>query len=170
MEENPFCAVASTDTVAAVPFAVSVTEAGITLREKSAGATAVTESEACVVAVWLLTVVENVKVAVVVGVDEAAVIVSGKATPGVADNVAGETVTPLGNPDTETVAALPPTAGPSRRETCSPAAPAVNWMLEGESVSVGCEAPSPLLVLLPPLQEPRPTMMTALATSEPATL
>jgi hypothetical protein len=94
-----------------------VTEAGITLSEKSAGATPVTESEACVLAVWLLTLVVNVKVAVVVGVDEDAVIVSGKATPGVTDNIAGETVTPLGNPDTETVTALPPPDTPSSRET-----------------------------------------------------
>lgn len=118
LEENPFCAVASIDTVAAVPFAVNVTDAGVTLSEKSAGATPVTESEACVLAVWLLTVVVNVRVAVLVGVDEDAVIVSGNATPGVTDNVAGETVTPLGNPETETVAALPPPGAPSRREAC----------------------------------------------------
>jgi hypothetical protein len=119
LEENPFCAVASTDTIAAVPFAANATEVGIALSEKSvAGATPVTESEACVLAVWLLTEVVNVNVAVVVGVDEDAVIVSGKATPGVTDNVAGETVTPLGNPDTETVTALPPPCAPSRRETC----------------------------------------------------
>lgn len=118
MEENPFCAVARTETVAAVPFAVKLTEAGITLSVKSAGATPVTESKACVLTVWLLTVVVNVNVAVVVGVDDVAVIVSGKATPGVTDNVAGETVTPLGNPDTDTVTALPPLGAPSRRETC----------------------------------------------------
>jgi hypothetical protein len=104
--------------VAAVPFAVKLTEAGITLSVKSAGATPVTESEACVLAVWLLTVVVNVNVAMLVGVDEDAVIVSGKATPGVTDNVAGDTVTPLGNPDKETVTALPPPDTPSSRETC----------------------------------------------------
>jgi hypothetical protein len=118
LEENPFCAVASTDTVVAVPFAVKLTEAGITLSEKSAGATPVTDSEACVLAVWLLTVVVNINVAVVVGVDEDAVSVSGKATPGVADNVAGETVTPLGNPDTEIVTGFPPPGTPRRREAC----------------------------------------------------
>ena len=117
MEENPFCAVASIDTIAAVPFAVNVTEVGIMLSEKSAGATPVTESEAWVLAVWLLMVVVNVNVAVVVGVDDEAVIVTGKATPGVTDKFAGETVTPLGNPDNETVAALPPPGAPSRRET-----------------------------------------------------
>ena len=101
-----------------VPFAVTLTEAGITLSVKSAATIPVTESEACVLAVWLLTVVANVNVAVVVGVDEDAVIVSGKATPGVADNVAGETVTPLGNPDTETVTAVPPLGAPSSREAC----------------------------------------------------
>jgi hypothetical protein len=170
LEENPFCAVASTDTMAAVPFAVKVTEAGITLSEKSAGAAPVTESEACVLAVFPPTLAVNVMVAVVVGVDEEAVIVSGKATPGVTDNVAGEMVTPLGNPDTETVAALPPPAPPSRREACWPAAPAVTWMLDGERVSVGCDPLSLLLELLPPLQEARPLMMRALAASERTTL
>ncbi len=122
-----------------------MTEEGITLSEKSAGATPVTASEACVLAVWLFTVVVNVRVVVVVGADEDAVIVNGNATPGVTDSVAGETVTPLGNPEIETVAALPPPGAPNRREACSPAAPAVNWMLEGERVSVGCE---PLSLLL----------------------
>ena len=101
-----------------MPFAVNVTEAGITLSAKSAGATPVTEREACVLAVWLLTVVENANVAVVVGTDEDAVIVSGRAIPGVTDNAAGETVTPLGNPATETVTALPPPGALSRRDAC----------------------------------------------------
>jgi hypothetical protein len=65
-----------------------------------------------------LTLVVNVTVAVVVGVDEAAVIVNGKETPGVTDRVAGETVTPFGNPDVETVVALPPPGTPSSREAC----------------------------------------------------
>jgi hypothetical protein len=98
--------------------AVKLTDAGITLTEKSAGAAAVTESEACVLAVCPLTVVVNATVAVVAGVEEAAVIVSGKATPGVTESVAGETVTPLGNPDTETVATLPPDGAPSSSEAC----------------------------------------------------
>jgi hypothetical protein len=98
--------------------AVKLIEAGITLSEKSAGVAAVTESEACVLAVWPLTVVVNVTVAVVAGVEEAAVIVSGKATSGVTDSSIGETVTPPGNPDIETVVALPPPGAPSSREAC----------------------------------------------------
>src|SRR5205814_4764150 len=118
---------ASTVTIAAVPFAVNVTAVGTMLSEKSAGAVPVTESEAWVLAVFPPTVVVNVNVAVLVGVDEDAVIVRGNATPGVTSNVAGEMVTPLGNPDTETGTALPPFGAPSRRETCGPAAPAVKW-------------------------------------------
>ena len=90
----------------------------MTLREKSGGGAPVTESDACVLAVFPPMLVVNVMVAVVVGVDEEAVIVSGKATPGVTDNAAGEMVTPLGNPDTETVTALPPPGTPRRREAC----------------------------------------------------
>jgi hypothetical protein len=97
---------------------VKLIDAGITLSEKSAGVAAVTESEACVLAVWPLTVVVNVTVAVVAGVEEAAVIVSGKATPGVTDSSIGETETPTGNPDIETVTALPPPGAPNSREAC----------------------------------------------------
>jgi hypothetical protein len=118
LEENPFCAVASTDTIAPVPFAVNVTDVGVTLSEKSAGVAAVTDSEACVLTVWPFTVVVNVSVAVVAGAEVAAVIVSGKATPAVKDSSIGETVTPLGNPETVTVTALPPPGAPSSRETC----------------------------------------------------
>jgi hypothetical protein len=39
-------------------------------------------------------------------------------------------------------------------------------MLEGESVSVGCDTLLLLLLLLPPLQEARPLMIKALTTSE----
>lgn len=98
--------------------AVKLTDAGMTLSEKSAAVAAVTESEACVLALWPLTVVVNITVAVVAGAEEAAVIVSGKATPGVTDSVVGETVTPLGNPDIETVVAPPPAGAPSNREAC----------------------------------------------------
>jgi hypothetical protein len=98
--------------------AVKLIDAGVTLSEKSAGVAAVTESEACVLAVWPLTVVVNVTVPVVAGVEDAAVIIIGKATPGVTDSVAGETVTPLGNPDIETIVALPPPGAPSSREAC----------------------------------------------------
>jgi hypothetical protein len=98
--------------------AVKLIDAGMTLSEKSASVSAVTESEACVLTLWPLTVVVNVTVPVVVGVEEAAVIVSGKATPGVTDSSIGETVTPLGNPDIETVVAAPPAGAPSSREAC----------------------------------------------------
>jgi hypothetical protein len=98
--------------------AVKPIEAGITLSEKSAGVAAVTESEACALAVWPVTVVVNVTVVVLVGAEEAAVIVTGKATPGVTDSVVGETVTPLGNADIETVVALPPAGAPSSNEAC----------------------------------------------------
>jgi hypothetical protein len=166
LEENPFSAVASTEMAVVVPLAVKLRDAGVTLREKSAGVAAVTESEACVLAVWPLTVVANVTVAVIAGVEEAAVIVSGKATPGVTNSSIGETATPLGNPDIETVAAPPPVAAPSNREACWPAAPAIRWMLEGESVSVAGDMMPPVMVLLPPLQEARPPMINALATTE----
>ena len=105
--------------------AVKLIDVGITLSEKSAVAAAVTESEACVLASWPLTVVVNVTVAVVAGVEDAAVIVSGKGTPGVTDSSVGETVTPLGNPDIETAVALAAPGPPNSRETCWPAAPAV---------------------------------------------
>ena len=48
LDENPFCAVASTETVAAVPLAVKVRVAGVTPSEKSTGgAAACMETEAC---------------------------------------------------------------------------------------------------------------------------
>jgi hypothetical protein len=104
--------------VVVVPFAVKLIDAGITLSEKSAGVAAVTESEAWVLAVWPLTVVANVTVAVVASVEEAAVIVSGEATPGVTDSSIGETLTPPGNPEIETIAALAPPAALNVREAC----------------------------------------------------
>ena len=39
-------------------------------------------------------------------------------------------------------------------------------MLEGERVSVGCDMLLPVLLLLPPLQETRPPIISALAKSE----
>jgi hypothetical protein len=49
VDENPFWAAASTETVPAVPSAVKDNVPGVTLSEKSAGAGAAwTESEACV--------------------------------------------------------------------------------------------------------------------------
>lgn len=98
--------------------AVKLTDAGITLSEKSAAVAAITEREACVLALWPLTVALNVTVAVVAGVDAAAVIVSGKATPGVTDSCIGETVTPLGKPDIETVVAPAPAGALISREAC----------------------------------------------------
>jgi hypothetical protein len=115
-EENPFCAVASTETVVVVPLAVRLIDAGITLSEKSGGAAAVTDSDACVLTLWPLTVVVNMTVAMAAGAEEAAVIVSGRATPEVTDSADGETVTPLGNPDTDTVIAPPPAGAPRSRE------------------------------------------------------
>ena len=46
----------------------------------------------------------------------------------------GRCVTPVGSPDTATVAAPVPAGAVSSREACCPAAPAVKWMLEGERV------------------------------------
>jgi hypothetical protein len=87
-------------------------------------------------------------IAVVVAAEDAAVSVSGKAVPGVSESVAGEIETPVGNPDTVTVAAPVPAGAVSSREACCPPLPAVSLMLEGESVSVGA---LPLLPLLSPL-------------------
>jgi hypothetical protein len=115
LEENPFCAVARTETVAAVPLAVRLIDAGVTLSEKSAGA-AVTESEACALALWPLAVAVNTTVAVVAGVEEAAVIVIGNATPGVTDSGKGATATPVGNPVMEIVVAPTPAGAPNNRE------------------------------------------------------
>ena len=106
------------------------------LSEKSGGGVeaACTESEPCALAVWPLTVVVKVIVAVVVAAEEAAVTITVRATPGVSDSVAGEIVTPVGSPDTATVAAPVPAGAASSREACCAAAPAVKWMLEGEKV------------------------------------
>ena len=89
-------------------------------------------------------------------------IVSGSATPGVADRVDGEIVTPAGSPLTATVAAPLPAGAVSIRETCSPAAPAVKLMLEGVRVRVGWLA----LLLLLLLHEARPAISRLLAATE----
>jgi hypothetical protein len=162
-EENPLTAVANTETVEAVPFAVRLKLAGFTLSEKSAagGGAAWTISDPFVLAVTPFTLVLKPIVAVLAAAEAAAVSVTGSATPGVSNNVVGEVVTPAGNPDTVAVAAPLPEAAVSRREACIPVAPAVIVMLEGESVSVGA-VPLPGL-LLPPLELPphdaRPTDM-----------
>jgi hypothetical protein len=79
----------------------------------------------------------NVTIAVAAAAEEAAVNISGKATPGVTDSVAGESVTPLGRPDTATVVAPVTVGAVNSREAVRPAAPAVRSMVEGERVSVG---------------------------------
>jgi hypothetical protein len=83
-----------------------------------------------------LTVAVNVTIAVVMGAEEAAENVSGSAAPGVADNVDGETVTPVGRPATEMVAAPAPAGAANSREAGCPDVPAVRVMAEGVSVSV----------------------------------
>jgi hypothetical protein len=139
LPENPFCAVASRDTVAGVPSAVKVTVAGVALSEKSGagGVAALTVTEAWVLATCPFTVVVNVTIAVVAVADEAAVNVSGSAVPGVADKVEGEIATPVGSPDTVIVAAPAPAGAASSREAGCPVAPAVRLTVEGVSVSVG---------------------------------
>jgi hypothetical protein len=136
LEENPLVGVAVTETVEARPFAIRANDAGLMLSEKSGGGAeaACTESEPCALAVWPLTVVVKVTVAVVVAAEEAAVSITVRATPGVSDSVAGEIVTPVGSPDTATVAAPVPAGAASSREACCSPAPAVKWMLEGEKV------------------------------------
>ena len=115
LDENPFWAAASTETVPAVPSFVNVNVPGVTLSEKSAGA-AWMESEAWVLTVWPLEVAVNVTIAVAAAAEDAAVNISGKATPGVPDSVAGESVTPLGRPDTATVATPVPAGAVNNRE------------------------------------------------------
>jgi hypothetical protein len=115
LDENPLWAAASTETVPAVPSAVKVNVPGVTLSEKSAGA-AWTESEAWVLTLWPLELAVNVTIAVAAAAEDAAVNISGEATPGVTGSVAGESVTPLGRPDTATVAAPVPAGAANSRE------------------------------------------------------
>jgi hypothetical protein len=119
-DENPFCAVASKETAAGVPFAVRVTAVGVVLSEKSAvGAVAAcTESEAWVLAVWPFTVVVKVTLALAAGAEEAAVISRDTAEPGVSDSVDGAMVTPLGSVETVTVAAPAPAGAANSSEAC----------------------------------------------------
>lgn len=159
LEENPLIGVAVTETVDATPFATRAKDAGLMLSEKSGGGAeaAWTESEPCALAVWPLTVVVKLIVAAVVAAEEAAVSVTVNATPGVSDSVAGEIVTPVGSPETATVAAPVPAGAVSSREACCAVAPAVKWTLDGEKVRASCGAISPVMVLLPlPPQEERP--------------
>jgi hypothetical protein len=82
-----------------------------------------------------LTAVVKVTVDVVTGAEDAAVNISGSAAPGVADNVDGETVTPVGRPEIEIVAAPAPDGAANSREAGCPDVPAVKAIAEGVSVS-----------------------------------
>jgi len=88
-----------------------------------------------VVADCPFTVAVKVTVVVVTGAEEVAVNVNGSAAPGEADNVDGETVTPVGRPVTEIVAAPAPAGAANSREAGCPAMPAVRLMVDGVSVS-----------------------------------
>ncbi len=88
--------------------------------------------------------------------------VNGSATPGVADRVVGAIVTPAGSPETA-IAVEPLPDAVSIREACCPAAPAVNFMLDGVTVRVGWLALLPPLLLL---QEARPATSRLLAAIE----
>ena len=166
LPENPLIAVANTETVDGVPFDGKLTEAGITLSEKSATSPCTMREP------WVLTACPPMVplkeiVAVDVAADAAAVSVTVKAVPGVSESVAGEIETPAGNPDTVTVAALLLPGAVSSREACCPLPPAVSLMVEGERVRVDV-LPVPLLFPLLPLppQDPRPTTSKPVATNE----
>jgi hypothetical protein len=169
LPENPLTAVANTETVDAVPFDGKLTEAGLTLSEKSAAA-ACTEREPWVLTAWPPMVVLKESIAVDVAADAAAVSVTCKAVPGVSESVAGEIETPVGNPVTVTVAAPVPAGAVSSREAGCPLPPAVSLMLEGESVSVGVLPLLPLLFPLLPLppQDARPPASKPVARIENA--
>ena len=162
LAEKPLTAVANTETVDAVPFDGKLTEAGLTLSEKSAAA-ACTEREPWVLAAWPPMVVLKESAAVDVAAEAPAVSVTGKAVPGVSESVAGEIETPVGNPDTVAVAAPVLPGAVSSREACCPLPPAVSLMLEGERVKVA----APPLLPLPP-QDARPTASKPVARIETA--
>jgi hypothetical protein len=170
LPENPLTAVANTETVDAVPFDARLTEAGLTLSEKSAGAAACTEREPWVLTAWPAMVVVKETIAVVVAAEAAAVSVKGKAVPGVSESVAGEIETPVGNPETVTTAAPVPAGAVRSREAGCPVAPAVSLMLEGESVRIGAlglpPLPFPLLVFPP--QDATPMLSKPVARTEAA--
>jgi hypothetical protein len=84
-----------------------------------------------------LALAVKVTMAVVAAAEDPAVNINDNATPGVSVKVDGETVTPVGRPDTATVAAPAPAGAVNSSEAGCPAAPAVSWMVEGERVSVG---------------------------------
>jgi hypothetical protein len=165
LPENPLTAVANTETVDAVPFDGKLTEAGVTLSEKSAAA-ACTEREPWVLTAWPPTVVLKESVAVEVAAEAAAVSVTGNAVPGVSESVEGEIETPVGNPDTVTVAALVLPAAVSSRDICCPPPPAVSLMLEGDRVKAGAVPLLPLPLLPLPPQDARPTASRPVARLE----
>ncbi len=107
--EKPFCGDASRDTDAGDPPALRLTEEGVALNEKSAGAAAATVRlrDACVLTVCPAGVTENDTVAGPAAADAAAVTVTDTGVPEVAEMVAGLIVTPVGSPVTVTVAAEP---------------------------------------------------------------
>ena len=115
LDENPFWAAATTETIPAVPSFVKVKVPGVALSEKSAGA-AWMESEACVLTLWPMELAVNVTIAVAAAAEDAAANINGKATPGVSESEAGESVTPPGNPDTATVTAPVPVGAFNSRE------------------------------------------------------
>lgn len=166
LAEKPLTAVANTETVDAVPFDGKLTEAGLTLSEKSAAA-ACTEREPWVLAAWPPMVVLKESAAVDVAAEAPAVSVTGKAVPGVSESVAGEIETPVGNPDTVAVTAPVLPGAVSSREACCPLPPAVSLMLEGERVKVAAP-PLPLPLLPLPPQDARPTASKPVARIETA--
>jgi hypothetical protein len=95
------------------------------------------DSEAWVLKLWPFELAVNVAIAVAAAAEDAAVNISDEAAPGVTESVAGESVTPLGRPDTETVVAPVPVGAVNSREAGLPVPPAVRLMMEGERVSVG---------------------------------
>jgi hypothetical protein len=132
--------VANTDTVAGVTLSAGkITVVGLILREKSAGGLPpCTLSEACVLTARPFTVAAKATATAVAGIaDTSAVNVTGNAVPGVRESVAGEIVTPDGNPDTVMVTMPPAVAPASSSEACCPFAPAVKVMLDGVSANVG---------------------------------
>jgi hypothetical protein len=79
----------------------------------------------------------NVAIAVAATAEDAAVNISGEETPGVTESVAGESVTPLGRPETAIVVTPVPAGAANSREAACPVPPAVRLMMEGVRVSEG---------------------------------
>jgi hypothetical protein len=162
---KPFCAVASRDTDAGVPLAMSVVEAGVTLSEKSCGGGAgCTDREVCALTIWAPSVAVKLTMAVAAGAEEFALIATVNGTPGLSERLEGTIVTPVGKFETVTVAEPDPAWVVSSRDALWLAAPAVRLMLAGVTVSVGAGSLLLPLVLLPP-QESRALAARALETT-----